>query len=573
MAVDIPGLCSIIVFYVLILAIGVFAARKTGFKTKNLKVSELMLANRSIGLFVGTFTMTATWVGGGYINGSTEVTYTNGLVWCQAPVCYSIGLLFSGLFFARKMRISGFTTMLDPFHWKYGDVMNCLLYIPALSGDVFWSASILAALGGTLKVILDINLETAIIVSAAISLAYTLIGGLYSVAYTDVVQLGCLFFGLWLCVPFAMTHEATTSITENSTDITDGWIGQLTGDSIGLYIDLGLLIIYGGIPWQVYWQRALSAKTEFIAEALSFIAAFGCLISAVPAILLGAVAKYTDWNQTDYGQHHILLEDRSLTLPLVMRYLCPTAVTFIGLGAVSAAVMSSTDSSILSSSSMFSRNVFSVIYIRIHKKGPSEAVQVWVMRAAQVVIAALGCVMAIAIPSIYELFVLCGDFLYVVMIPQLICVMYLKGTNSYGSLAAYVAGFFFRLAGGEVALRIPAIIEYPWYKDGTQYFPFRTLAMLISLITHIAVSYSIDFIFRKGYLPLKYDYYGCFQHWNSEVYPSQQNGYYSQEGIDKIKTDGAAEITYREDPECEVLNPPPYTAVANDADVHVSSRV
>ena len=46
-----------------------------------------------------------------------------------------------------KMRDCGFTTMLDPFHWKFGDLMNCLLYLPALTGDVFWSAAILAALG------------------------------------------------------------------------------------------------------------------------------------------------------------------------------------------------------------------------------------------------------------------------------------------------------------------------------------------------------------------------------------------------------------------------------------------
>ena len=77
---------------------------------------------------------------------------------------------------------------------------------------------------------------------------------------------------------------------------------------------------------------------------------------------------YTDWNMTDYGAPDISEEDRSLTLPLTMRYLCPPVVTFIGLGAVSAAVMSSTDSSILSSSTMFSRNVFGVLYKRFTKR-------------------------------------------------------------------------------------------------------------------------------------------------------------------------------------------------------------
>ena len=52
-----------------------------------------------------------------------------------------------GFFFAKKMRSQGYVTMLDPFSQKYGERMGGLLYIPALLGEVFWSAAILAALG------------------------------------------------------------------------------------------------------------------------------------------------------------------------------------------------------------------------------------------------------------------------------------------------------------------------------------------------------------------------------------------------------------------------------------------
>jgi len=45
------------------------------------------------------------------------------------------------------MRSQGYVTMLDPFQRKYGERMGGLLYIPALMGEVFWSAAILAALG------------------------------------------------------------------------------------------------------------------------------------------------------------------------------------------------------------------------------------------------------------------------------------------------------------------------------------------------------------------------------------------------------------------------------------------
>ena len=86
--------------------------------------------------------------------------------------------------------------MLDPFQEKYGLRMGGLLYIPALLGEIFWSAAILSALGATVSVVINLDRFTSIIVSACIAVFYTLIGGLYSVAYTDVIQLICIFVGL-----------------------------------------------------------------------------------------------------------------------------------------------------------------------------------------------------------------------------------------------------------------------------------------------------------------------------------------------------------------------------------------
>ena len=55
-------------------------------------------------------------------------------------------------------------------------------------------------------------------------------------------------------------------------------------------------------------------------------------------------------------------ESTKLTLPLVLLHLCPKFIAFISLGAVSAAVMSSADSSVLSASSMFARNVWKLVF-------------------------------------------------------------------------------------------------------------------------------------------------------------------------------------------------------------------
>ena len=124
------------------------------------------------------------------------MVYSTGLIWCQAPLGYALSLVFGGFLFARKMRREGYVTMIDPFQRKYGERMGGLLFIPALLGEIFWTAAILSALGGTISVIMKLDNTTSIIVSAIIVVIYTLFGGLYSVAYTDVVQLFCIFIGL-----------------------------------------------------------------------------------------------------------------------------------------------------------------------------------------------------------------------------------------------------------------------------------------------------------------------------------------------------------------------------------------
>ena len=50
--------------------------------------------------------------------------------------------------------------------------------------------------GATLAIIIRMDIDTAVVASALIAVLYTWVGGLYSVAYTDVVQLGCIAAGL-----------------------------------------------------------------------------------------------------------------------------------------------------------------------------------------------------------------------------------------------------------------------------------------------------------------------------------------------------------------------------------------
>ncbi|XP_056590780.1 high-affinity choline transporter 1 [Triplophysa dalaica] len=526
MQIHVEGLVAIVIFYLLILFVGIWAA----WKNKNSGVSEgidrsetIMVGGRDIGLFVGAFTMTATWVGGGYINGTAEYVYLPGygLAWAQAPFGYALSLVLGGLFFAKPMRSRGYVTMLDPFQQLYGKRMGGLLFIPALMGEIFWSAAILSALGATLSVIIDIDINMSVVISALIAIFYTLVGGLYSVAYTDVVQLFCIFIGLWVSVPFALSNPAVSDIGVTAVKQLfanqTAWLGKIENNDKWMWADNFCLLMLGGIPWQVYFQRVLSASSATYAQVLSFLAAFGCIIMAIPSVLIGAIGASTDWNQTSYGPIPPMQKDQSdMILPIVLQHLCPSYISFFGLGAVSAAVMSSADSSILSASSMFARNIYQLAF----RQTASDREIVWVMRITIFVFGALATAMALLTGTVYGLWYLSSDLVYVIIFPQLISVLFVRGTNTYGSIAGYIFGLILRIGGGEPYLKLPPFIYYPgWTIEEKvhhvtheveylvmQRFPFKTISMLASFLSNVAFSYLFKYLFESGTLSAKYDF-------------------------------------------------------------------
>lgn len=87
-----------------------------------------------------------------------------------------------------------------------------------------------------------------------------------------------------------MTNPNVGDISVNASAM---WIKSVDRQYTGVYLDGMLLLIFGGIPWQVYFQRVLSAKSAFNAKILSYVAGVGCVVMAIPSILIGAIATNT----------------------------------------------------------------------------------------------------------------------------------------------------------------------------------------------------------------------------------------------------------------------------------------
>ena len=283
---DVLGLMSWLLFSSLVLMVGVWAGWSQRGKEKS--PEQIMLADRKLDLFVGALSLAATWAAGGATigTGPAQAVFSHGLLWSLAPVFYSLSLAVGGLLFANKMRSARYFTMMDPFNQKFG-LWGSVLVIPAALSEVIWCAAVLSSLGSALHIILKLDQTFAIVISAGLALSYTMLGGLLSVAYTDVVRLIFIIFGLFLALSFTISHPAVSSLTDAESPL---WWGKVSSHQTGAWLDISLLCLLGGIPWQSYFQRVLAAQSANQAVLLSCGGAILALVVSLPAVLLGAVA-------------------------------------------------------------------------------------------------------------------------------------------------------------------------------------------------------------------------------------------------------------------------------------------
>ncbi|KAH9376675.1 hypothetical protein HPB48_005886 [Haemaphysalis longicornis] len=300
MAVHLLALFAVIGYFVVVVCVGIWLGRKAHIFRDAFHVSHihdqqsrcfehhrflhrLCGADRHLSLPLAISSMTAAWVGGGYLNGTAEAVYMRGLLYCHAPIGYAISLVIGGLFFAEKMRTTNAVTMLDPFQAHYGRWMGLLLCLPAVCGELLWTAAMFSALGRHLH-LSEFHHMTKQHPQQRSHIVQVLNAGLMR----DYKCGSILTWPPlpWSCVPFVVANAGVGAVGPPQNGSVALW-------DIGQNFDIFLMTSLGGIPWQ---------------------------------------------------------------------YLTPGALSTVGMIGVTAAVMSSVDSSMLSASAMITKNIYHAIY-------------------------------------------------------------------------------------------------------------------------------------------------------------------------------------------------------------------
>src|SRR6056297_582064 len=203
MSVILYGIIGIIVT---MLGIGFYVARKVKGDSVN-----YIVAGRGLILPLAAATLMAQSLDSNATLGNTDLVSAAGF-WAGAalPIGLALCLFLTGLFFAKPMNRMNLTTLPDFFRRKYGRTAEIIASVIMSVAYAFLLAGNLVAGGFLFEIFVGTSFQVGVFVIAALVLSYTIAGGLFSVAYTDVIQAGIAFVGSIALILYITTTYGLT---------------------------------------------------------------------------------------------------------------------------------------------------------------------------------------------------------------------------------------------------------------------------------------------------------------------------------------------------------------------------
>lgn len=459
-------LLAIGAYFLILLYIGLRVMRAA---KKDEEVESFLAADRDMGLAQTTASTAATDLGGGFSIAMGGLGFTLGLSasWLVAISALSV-VLVSFLMVPKVKhwsdRVRGLTTG-DIFEARFdartGTVAAVVIAIAWFS---FVGGQVIAG-GKLLQVTLELDLTLAIILSGIVILAYTTMGGLKAVIYTDVFQMIVLLIGiLFLMVPIGFYKIGGWNAMVIHFEASDATRSMLSFSAIGWKQLVGWFLAIFPV-----WFISIAAMQRIVAARDEKTASRAFLLTGVPiewplfAIGSTLVGMFARMLMPD-------LADAELATPMMIMTLLPAGIAGFVIAAYIAAVMSTADSCLIGPVAIFTNDIY-------QKRINPEATNIQLMRVARLATLVMGSVailVAYLIPNVLDLILYAYTFGAAGLFFPMLGLLFWSRTTATGA-------FWSIVLGGSSAV-VWTVMGEPWG------FAASYLGWVVSLPTLVVIS-------------------------------------------------------------------------------------
>ncbi|WP_328503028.1 sodium:solute symporter [Streptomyces sp. NBC_00457] len=331
----------IVVYLVGMLAMGWWGMRRA--KSK----SEFLVAGRRLGPTMYSGTMAAIVLGGASTIGGVGLGYQYGLSGAWMVFTIGLGLLALSVFFSARIARLKVYTVSEMLDLRYGGRAG------VVSGVVMWAYTLMLAVTSTIAyatifdVLFDMNRTVAIVLGGSIVVAYSTLGGMWSITLTDMVQFVVKTIGvLLLLLPIAVVKAG--GFSEMKAQLPTEYFDPLGigGETIFTYV---LIYTFGMLIGQDIWQRVFTARSDKTAKWGGTVAGTYCLAYALAGAVIGTAAKvlYPKLGSADDAFATIVKDE------------LPVGVRGLVLAAALAAVMSTSSGALIACATVANNDIWS----------------------------------------------------------------------------------------------------------------------------------------------------------------------------------------------------------------------
>ena len=356
-------IASVVLYLLVTIAIGLWAAQRV----QNSR--DYVVAGRSLPLYMNTATVFATWFGAESVLSVSVEFSKSGLGGIIAdPFGSSMCLVIVALFFARAFYRMDLLTIGDFYRKRYGKAMELGTSVVIAVSYLGWTAAQLTALGLVFSTLTDgaVSLQTGIVISGIFVLAYTIWGGMWSVAMTDLFQSIMIIAGLgiiaWI-VGDAAGGPAKVIAAASNAGRFEFWPKGGTKEWLA-FVTAFLTLAIGSIPQQDIFQRVTSAKNERTAIAGSLLGGvvYFCFVFVPIYIVLAALMLEPSLGKLLGAED---AREMQRILPAYILGYTPLWIQVLFFGALLSAILSTASGAIIAPTSLCTENIIKPLYPRM----------------------------------------------------------------------------------------------------------------------------------------------------------------------------------------------------------------